>query len=159
MERLPNNVYQFLDFLVCWAPFFNFLPSSLFWARLCLLDVEGTSNTVCFWFFDLNCCFVISFLSFLFIAFSLPLFFSARQPLRGTTFLRWPPRPALPRRSSHLKSLLGALWEGLGRVFMVFRGFRWWFCERHGKNLEEVADIWDISGDIRGSVRREKIET
>ena len=24
MERLPNNVYQFLDFLVCWAPFFLF---------------------------------------------------------------------------------------------------------------------------------------
>ena len=33
------------------------------------------------------------------------------------------------------------------------------FCAVCAKNLEEVADIWDISGDIRGSVRREKIET
>ena len=51
-----SNWYQFFDFLACWVPFFLFLPSSLFWALLCLEEVEGTSNTFVFWFFDLNYC-------------------------------------------------------------------------------------------------------
>ena len=45
------------------------------------------------------------------------------------------------------------------RKFYGFSRFSMVILRTPRTNLEEVADIWDISGDIRGSVRREKIET